>query len=97
MWIYVHCIHTYKYNLGGLWILKHISITAILTAMLKIFAIWKKNILFLKMEKSWFAKKWKKKKLILVFQRDFLKHEIKLKKANSRMSKWWIENGFIAL
>ena len=67
-------------NLGGLWILKHISITAILTAMLKIFAIWKKTILFLKMEKSWFAKKWKKKKLIVVFQRDFLKHEIKLKK-----------------
>ena len=29
----------------------------------------------------------RKKKLILVFQRDFLKHEIKLKKQNSRMSK----------
>ena len=84
-------------NLGGLWILKHISITAILTAMLKIFAIWKKNILFLKMEKSWFAKKWKKKKVNSSLSTGFFKTWNKTKKANSRMSKWWIENGFIAL
>ena len=84
-------------NLGGLWILKHISITAILTAMLKIFAIWKKKHLVFKNGKIMIRKKMKEKKVNSSLSTGFFKTWNKTKKANSRMSKWWIENGFIAL
>ena len=42
-------------------------------------------------------KKMKEKKVNSSLSTGFFKTWNKTKKANSRMSKWWIENGFIAL